>query len=92
MPTDAQNQIPIEEAGERLMELAEEVVAGTEKILNLNGQPFVVLIDARKLNFYHELEAERARLVLLADAEAGLKDALAGRIISGPVCRKKPSV
>jgi len=47
-----------------------------------------VIIDARKLNDYHSLEAEHGRLVLLDDAEKGLKDALAGRVMSDESFRK----
>lgn len=72
--------VPITEARARLTELAEDVVAGAEKVLTKNGSAYVALVDARKLDYYHALEAEHGRLVMLDDAEKGLKDALAGRI------------
>jgi prevent-host-death family protein len=71
--------VPITEARARLTELAEDVVAGAEKVLTKNGSAYVALVDARKLDYYHALEAEHGRLVMLDDAEKGLKDALAGR-------------
>ncbi|MEI6001228.1 type II toxin-antitoxin system Phd/YefM family antitoxin [Paraburkholderia bengalensis] len=72
--------VPITEARARLTELAEDVVAGAEKVLTKNGSAYVALVDARKLDYYHALEAEHGRLVMLDDAEKGLTDALAGRI------------
>jgi antitoxin (DNA-binding transcriptional repressor) of toxin-antitoxin stability system len=72
--------VAISEARSRLAELAEDVVAGAEKVLTKNGSAYVALVDARKLDYYHALEAEHGRLVMLDDAEKGLQDALAGRV------------
>jgi hypothetical protein len=72
--------VPISEARSRLTELAEDVVAGAEKVLTKNGSAYVAIVDARKLDYYHALEAEHGRLVMLDDAEKGLQDALAGRV------------
>ena len=75
--------VPISEARSRLTELAEDVVAGAEKVLTKNGSAYVAIIDARKLDYYHDLEnRERGRLLMLADAERGIQDALAGRVKS----------
>ncbi|WP_407278189.1 type II toxin-antitoxin system Phd/YefM family antitoxin [Aromatoleum evansii] len=75
--------VPISEARARLTELAEEVVgAGAEKILTKNGSSFVALVDARKLDYYHALEAEHAGLVLLQEAEEGLRQVLSGERVS----------
>ena len=82
MSTRAQDVVPINDARARLTELAEDVVAGAEKVLTENGSAYVALVDARKLDYYHALEAEHGRLVLLDDAEKGLRDALAGRVQS----------
>jgi hypothetical protein len=71
--------VPISEARSRLTELAEDVVAGAEKVLTKNGSAYVAIVDARKLDYYHALEAEHGRLVMLDDAEKGLWDVLAGR-------------
>jgi antitoxin (DNA-binding transcriptional repressor) of toxin-antitoxin stability system len=72
--------VPISEARSRLAELAEDVVAGAEKVLTKNGSAYVAIIDARKLDYYHALEAEHGRLLMLDDAERGLQDSLAGRV------------
>lgn len=74
--------VPISEARARLTELADEVVAGTEKVLTKNGSSFVAIVDARKLDYYHALEEEHAGLVLLDEAETGLRQLLAGQRIS----------
>lgn len=75
--------VPISEARARLTELADEVVgAGAEKVLTKNGSSFVAIIDARKLDYYHALEQERASLVLLDEAEAGLRQWMAGQRVS----------
>lgn len=75
--------VPISEARARLTELAEEVVdGGAEKVLTKNGSSYVALVDARKLDYYHALEAEHAALVLLDEVEVGLRQVLAGQHIS----------
>lgn len=74
--------VPISEARARLTELAEEVVGGAEKVLTKNGASFVALVDARKLDYYHALEEEHAGLVLLDEAETGLRQVLAGERVS----------
>ena len=75
--------VPISEARARLTELADEVVgAGAEKVLTKNGSSFVAIVDARKLDYYHALEEEHAGLILLDEAETGLRQLLAGQRIS----------
>lgn len=71
--------VPISEARARLTELADEVVRGAEKILTKNGASFVAIVDARKLDYYHALEEEHAGLVLLDEAEVGLRQVIAGQ-------------
>lgn len=74
--------VPISEARARLTELAEEVVGGgAEKVLTKNGTSFVALVDARKLDYYHALEVEHANLVLLDEAEGGLRELLDGQVV-----------
>ena len=82
MSLRAKDVVPISEARSRLTELAEDVVGGAEKVLTKNGSAYVAIVDARKLDYYHALEAEHGRLVILDDAEKGLEDALAGRVQS----------
>jgi len=83
MSLRASDVVPISEARARLTELAQDVVDGaSEKILTKNGVSYVAIIDARKLDYYHALEAEHANLVLLSEAEAGLRQVLAGQRIT----------
>ena len=78
----ARDVVPISEARARLTESAEDVVGnGTEKLLTKNGASYVALVDARKLDYYHALEAEHAGLVLLQGALEGLEDLAAGRVL-----------
>ena len=82
MSITAQDVVPIGEARARLTQLAEDVVAGAEKLLTKNGIAYVALVDAKKLDYYHALEEEHASLVLLTEAEAGLREVLAGHRVS----------
>lgn len=82
MSFSAQDVVPISEARARLTELSDEVVSGAEKLLTKNGAAYVALVDAKKLDYYHALEEEHAGLVLLAEAEAGLREALDGHRVS----------
>lgn len=82
MSLRASDVVPISEARARLTELADEVVGGgAEKVLTKNGTSFVALIDAKKLDYYHALEAEHASLVFLDEAEAGLRELLDGQVV-----------
>lgn len=75
--------VPISEARARLTELADEVVGGgAEKVLTKNGASFVAIVDARKLDYYHALEEEHAGLVLLDEAEVGLRQVVSGQRVS----------
>jgi len=83
MALRASDVVPISEARARLTELAEDVVgSGAEKVLTKNGASYVALVDARRLDYYHALEAEHANLVLADDAIKGLKEALSGEFVS----------
>lgn len=82
MGMTAQDVVPISEARARLTELSDEVVAGAEKLLTKNGAAYVAIVDARKLDYYHALEEEHANLVLLTEAEAGLRELIAGQRLS----------
>lgn len=83
MSIRASDIVPISEARARLTELAEDVVgSGAEKVLTKNGASYVALVDARRLDYYHALEAEHANLVLAEDALTGLKEALTGQFVS----------
>ncbi len=82
MSFTAQDVVPISEARARLTELSDEVVAGAEKLLTKNGAAYVAIVDAKKLDYYHALEAEHASLVLLTEAETGLREVLSGHRLS----------
>lgn len=75
----AKDVVPFTQARANLSDLAEEVKAGAEKIITRNGESYVALIDARRLDYYHRLERERIHLVLLDEVEKGLADVAAGR-------------
>lgn len=47
---------------------------GAEKGLTTNGEPFVALIDTRKLDYYRALEAEHRQPLVLSDIAKGLED------------------
>ncbi len=71
--------VPFTQARANFSDLAEEVKAGAEKIITRNGESYVALIDAARLDYYHQLERERIHLILLDEAEKGLADVAAGR-------------
>jgi prevent-host-death family protein len=71
--------VPFTQARATLSELAEQVKAGAEKIITKNGESYVALIDAARLDYYHRLERERIHLLLIDDARRGLEDIAAGR-------------
>lgn len=79
MSVSACDVIPFTQARANLSELSEQVKAGAEKIITKNGESYVALIDASRLDYYHRLERERIHLLLLEDARRGLEDIVAGR-------------
>ena len=89
MAISTKDIVPLSHAKDHLAELADEVRAGREKILTQNGEGFVALIDARRLEHYHRLEREHAHLTLLEEVERGLDDIAAGRTISVQELRAK---
>ena len=79
MSISASDVVPLTQARASLSELADEVKAGAEKIITKNGESYVALIDADRLDYYHRLERERIHLLLLDDARRGMDDVVAGR-------------
>jgi prevent-host-death family protein len=71
--------VPLSTVRSNLSELAEQVKAGAEKIITKNGESYVALIDADRLDHYHQLERANIHLVLLDEARKGLADIAAGR-------------
>ena len=79
MGFSASDVVPFTQARANLSELAEQAKAGAEKIITKNGESYVALIDADRLDYYHRLERERIHLLLIDDATRGLADITAGR-------------
>jgi prevent-host-death family protein len=75
----ASDVVPFTQARAKLSELADQVKAGAEKVITKNGESYVALIDADRLDYYHRLERERIHLLLIDDARRGLADIAAGR-------------
>lgn len=76
----ASDVIPLSHARANFSELAEEVKGGAEKIITKNGESYIALIDARRLDYYHQLERERIHLLLIDEAGKGLDDVAAGKV------------
>ena len=72
--------VPLTQARATLSELADQAKAGAEKIITKNGESYVALIDANRLDYYHRLERERIHLLLIEDARRGFEDIAAGRV------------
>jgi prevent-host-death family protein len=79
MAISASDIIPLSHARANFSELAEEVKAGAEKIITKNGESYVAMIDASRLDYYHQLEHERIHLLLIDEAIKGLDDIATGR-------------
>ena len=79
MAISSRDVIPLSQAPTNLSELADQVKEGAEKIITKNGESYVALIDACRLDHYHQLERERIHLLLFDDARRGLADVAAGR-------------
>lgn len=80
MAISAGDVIALSQARANLSELADQVKAGAEKIITKNGESYVALIDAQRLDYYHQLERERIHLLLMDDASQGLADIAQGRV------------
>ncbi len=80
MGISATDVIPLSQARANFSELAEEVKAGAEKIVTKNGESYIALIDAHRLDYYHRLERERIHLLLIDEVSKGLDDVAAGRV------------
>lgn len=82
MGFSASDVVPFTQARANLSELADQAKAGAEKIITKNGESYVALIDADRLDYYHRLERERIHLLLIADAQRGLADIEAGHTVA----------
>jgi prevent-host-death family protein len=79
MGISAGDIVPLSQARSNFSDLAEQVKAGAEKIITKNGESYIALIDAQRLDYYHLLEREHIHLLLIDDAARGLGDVAAGR-------------
>ncbi len=79
MTITAQDIVSLTTARAQLSELAEQVKAGAEKIITKNGEGYVALVDAHRLDYYHRLEQAHLHLLMLDQARRGLEDVAAGR-------------
>jgi prevent-host-death family protein len=89
MAITSKDIVPLNQVRAKLTELAEEVRAGSEKIITRNGESYIALIDARQLDHYHRLEREHIHLSLLNEAEKGWDDVEAGLTMSLAEARAK---
>jgi prevent-host-death family protein len=71
--------IAFSEARKNFSHLVEEVSQGAEKVITKNGEPAVALIDAKKLDYYHQLERDRGHLMLIEEVKQGIDDVISGR-------------
>ena len=78
MAFSARDVVPFTQARANLSDLVEQVKAGAEKIITKNGESYVAVIDAQRLDHYHQLEREHIHLLLIDDASKGLDDVAAG--------------
>ncbi|MBL8425637.1 MAG: type II toxin-antitoxin system Phd/YefM family antitoxin [Candidatus Accumulibacter phosphatis] len=80
MGISASDVIPLSYARANFSELADEVKGGAEKIITKNGESYIALIDASRLDYYHQLERERIHLLLIDEAASGLDDVTADKV------------
>ncbi len=89
MAIRARDIVPFSRVRAELTELADAAAHGEEKIFTRNGEGYVALIDARRLDYYHRLVKEHIHLTLLDEIDRGLADVEAGHTISVNAFRKK---
>ena len=80
MGISVRDVVAFSQARANLSDLAEQVKAGAEKIITKNGESYVALIDADRLDYYHRLEREHIHLLLIDEISKGLDDVAAGRV------------
>lgn len=80
MGISVRDVVAFSQARANLSDLAEQVKAGAEKIITKNGESYVALIDAERLDYYHRLERERIHLLLVDEIGKGLDDVANGRV------------
>ena len=61
--------IAFSEARKNFSRLVEDVLQGREIVITRNGQPAAALIDAKRLDYYHQLERDQGHLSGAASPE-----------------------
>ena len=89
MGFDSDDIVPMNQVRATFTDLAEQVRRGKEKIITRNGESYVALVDARRLDYYHRLEREHIHLSLIDEVSRGLADIDAGRTFSVAEARAK---
>lgn len=89
MSFTSEDIVPMNLIRARFTKLAEDVRSGHEKIVTRNGESYVALIDARRLDYYHRLEREHIHLSLLEEAGRGWGDVEKGRLMAVAELRAK---
>lgn len=89
MAFSSEDIIPFGQVRARFTELAENVCAGSEKIITRNGESYIALVAAKKLDYYHRLEQEHIHLLLMQEVEQGLNDRDANRLLDVSVLQEK---
>jgi prevent-host-death family protein len=89
MGINSDDIVPMNQVRASFTELAEQVRSGKEKIITRNGESYVALVDARRLDHYHRLEREHIHLALIDEAMRGIADVDTGRTTSVAEVRGK---
>jgi antitoxin (DNA-binding transcriptional repressor) of toxin-antitoxin stability system len=89
MGINSDDIVPMNQVRASFTDLAEQVRGGKEKIITRNGESYVALVDARRLDHYHRLEREHIHLTLIDEAMRGIADIDAGRTMSVAEVRGK---
>ena len=84
--------IPLSQIRARFTELADLVSQGDEKIITRNGENYVALINAKKLDYYHRLEQSHLNLLVLNEVDKGLNDVANNNMISLDEFRRQHGV
>jgi len=83
MAHSSKDIVPLNRARATLPDLVEEVRSNrSEKIITKNGEICAALIDAERLDYYHQLEREHIHLTLLDQAIRGVADLKRGKTLS----------
>jgi antitoxin (DNA-binding transcriptional repressor) of toxin-antitoxin stability system len=89
MAISSEDIIPFGQVRARFTELAENVRAGSEKIITRNGESYIALVAAEKLDYYHRLEQGHIHLLLAQEVQQGLNDMDANQLTDVSDFQKK---